>query len=320
MTSLNALRWDARLLQKKLKKLGVPPPPPKGKPTLPNIMKAGVFYTCGTSLAPWEQYVALLRLTVERESSKWTADAYGHNVLVSALVAAPETERPETPHGHVAAKPVIDNHGYLSAAILAGEAVEPLVTSAERAQFGRWMELGRRVLRGEELSPGDEALLDADLPMTRLPSRAISRQLTAPMGPLRVGQGIGFDAEEAAINNVAGKGAREACACAAALLGRTQQGLARAFLEQLDALILREDARLQFEKVAVKVSAPVVASRWRAAENGKTTHWIAELRNGKLALLWKVKGKWRLVEGGREEVLVCVTDAHLRDATRALLG
>ncbi|MFT3710840.1 MAG: hypothetical protein QM817_24715 [Archangium sp.] len=315
MSNLNALRWDSRILQKKLKKLGVPPPPPKGKPVQSDIMKPGKFYVPGAELAHWEKYNALLTSALETAASQWTSDAYGHNVMVAALDAASGEERPEKPHGHVAARPVIDNHGYLRAAILAAEAVEKLVPKADQKRFTRLLELGRRVALGRDLTDADESLLDAEMPFVRLPSRAVSRQFTAT-GPLRVAQGVALDAVEAAINNVAGKGAREACAQAV----RSLTGKARPFLEKLDALILREDARLQFEKVAVKPSSPVVASRWRGAEKGKGSHWIAELQNGSLALLWKVKGKWRLVEGSRDDVLACVSDSHLRAATDALLG
>jgi hypothetical protein len=83
-------------------------------------------------------------------------------------------------------------------------------------------------------------------------------------------------------------------------------------------LLLLEDAKLQFSKVSEQPSAAVVASRWRGAEKGKGSHWLAELAGGSFALLWKVKGKWRLVEGSRDDVLASVPDSHFEAATRAL--
>ena len=136
---------------------------------------------------------------------------------------------------------------------------------------------------------------------------------------LKVSEGVGLEAEEADAHNVGGKGAREACARAVEVLSKSA-GAVKKFLAALDALILLEDAKRQLGEVSVKPSAPVVASRWRGAEKGKGSHWLVELSNGSFALLWKVKGKWRLVEGERDEVLASVSDAHFKAATQALLG
>lgn len=67
-----------------------------------------------------------------------------------------------------------------------------------------------------------------------------------------------------------------------------------------------------------QASAPVVAGLWRGAERGKATHWLVKLANGRYALLWKVRGKWRLVEGTREDTLASVSDEHMKDAVDAL--
>lgn len=314
--TLSELRWDVRELQKKLKKLGVTPPPPKGAKPIADIMKPGKFYVAQNALAPAARYLAQLQAVLDAQETRWTPEAYLHNVMAAALAVAPASEQLERPHGHVAARPVIDNHGYLALALLAAEHVSKRVPAAERARFGRWVELGRRVAQKQELRASDEALLDAELPYERLPSRALSRVFTAKTPTLLVAQGVGLEAEQAEAHNVAGKGAREACARAVEVLATS----AKQFLTALDALILLEDAKLKLGDVSVKPSAAMVASRWRGAEKGKGSHWLVELANGNFALLWKVKGKWRLVEGGRDEVLASVPDAHFKAATQALLG
>ncbi len=319
MPSLSELRWDVRELQKKLKKLGVTPPPPKGAKPLADIMKPGKFYVAQNALAPTAAYLAQLQAVVDAQESRWTPEAYLHNVMAAALAVAPASERLERPHGHVPARPVIDNHGYLALALLAAEHVSKQVPPSERARFTRWVELGQRVAKKQELSKKDEALLTAEMPYVRLPSRAISQAFTAQTPTLRVAQGVGLEAEEADAHNVGGKGAREACARAVEVLSKSA-GAVKKFLAALDALILLEDAKLKLGEVSVKPSAPVVASRWRGAEKGKGSHWLVELSNGNFALLWKVKGKWRLVEGERDEVLASVADAHFKAATQALLG
>jgi hypothetical protein len=308
-------KWDIRNLQRKLKKLGVTPPPPKGKPVLADIMKPGKFYAHPTGLAALEAYFTQLSELAHSQGSTWTADAFLHNVLGAALASAPKSEQLARPHGHVAARPVIDNRGYLSAALLAAEHVKPFVKSGELATFERSIALGRKVLAGEEFNAKDEALL-RELPHVRQRSGAHSRDFTATSPALRAAQGVVLEAEQAATNNVAGKGAREACARAAQLL--TKPGEARRFLEKLDALIQLEDAKLQFSKVTEKASAPIVSALWRGAEKGKSSHWLVKLENGRYALLWKVKGKWRLIEGTKDDALASVPDGHLKDAVNAL--
>ena len=88
----NDFKWDIRELQKKL---GVPPPPPKGKPVLPDIMKPGRFYAHPDSLAKLEAYFAQLTSVFEARSSKWTPDAFLHNVLAAASARAPKNEQLE---------------------------------------------------------------------------------------------------------------------------------------------------------------------------------------------------------------------------------
>ncbi|MBM4778153.1 MAG: hypothetical protein GQE15_10680 [Archangiaceae bacterium] len=317
--TLSVLRWDVRELQKKLKKLGVTPPPPKGAKALADIMKPGKFYVAQNAREPTAEYLAQLQALVDAQETRWTPEAYLHNVMAAALAVAPPSEQLDAPHGRVPARPVIDNHGYLALALLAAEHVSKKVPEAERARFTRWVELGQRVAKRQALSARDEALLTEELPYVRLPSRAISRAFTATSPCLRVAQGVGLEAEEADAHNVGGKGAREACARAVEVLSKSS-GAAKKFLTALDALILLEDAKLRFGEVSAKPSAAVVASRWRGAEKGKGSHWVVELTNGNFALLWKVKGKWRLVEGGRDEVLASVPDAHFKAATQALLG
>ena len=311
--TMSALKWDVREVTKKLKKLGVMPPPPKGKPAMKDIMKPGKFYAMPRSYEEVDAYLGQLRRVLDGQSSKWTADAFLHTVLAAAMKAAPEDQRLERPHGHVAAKPVINNRGYLGAALLAAEHVRALVPEAERKAFNRLEELGRRVLAGKEMTSEDEAVLNREAPHVWQPSGAHSRNFTAVSPVLRIAQGVAFEAEEAEANNVGGKGAREACAQAAQVLAKP-----RPFLEALDALILLEDAKLQFSKVSEKPSAELVASCWRGAEKGKGSHWLVKLANGRFALLWKVKGKWRLVEGSREDAIASVPDAHLKDAVAAM--
>lgn len=326
MTFLSSPLWtlgqESKALQRQLKALGVAPPPPPGRGALADIMKPGRFYEFerDAKLVPQlERYVETLQLAVTAAQSRWTADAHGHSVLMAAQDAAPASARLSRPHGGVPAKPVIDALGYVHAALLAARSVEHLVSKKDRVRFRRLVELGERVVSKRAFGAGDQRVIDDETPRGQLASRALTRLFTADAGPLRVAQGIAIDAEHAVQRGVAGKGSREACISAVQLLSADSKAV-RSFLEQLDAVLLREDARTQFEKVAVKPSSPVKRTRWRGASKGKPSHWLVELESGGFALLWKAKGKWRVVEGARHDVLACVTDTELRAATEALLG
>jgi hypothetical protein len=312
---LSTLRWDSQELQKKLKKLGVAPPPPSGQKPKADILKPGKFYSAGKAFADWAAYVAQLRAAIDGLGSAWSLDAYGHNVMIAALAAAPVAEWLARPHGHVAARPVLDNRGYLVLALLAAEHVRPLVPAASKARFQALVALAEGVVEGRALSADDEDLIDRELPMVRLRSRAQSRELTAEEPAVRVAQAAAMEAEETDIRNVGGKGARAACALAAGLVRSP-----RAFLAALDARIALEDARTQLEKVKHVPSAQVEEVLWRGAENGKSSHWLVRLASGRYALLWKAKGKWRLDEGGRDDMLATVSDSHAAAAMRAVLA
>lgn len=307
------MTWDIREATRKLKKLGVVPPPPKGKPAKGDIMKPGKFYGMPRGVEALSAYLSQLRALLDSQGSKWTAEAFLHNVLAAAMEAAPVGERLERPHGHVAAKPVIANRGYLGAALLAAEHVGPLVSPDEKQAFNRRVAIGNRVMAGKEITADDWALLEREMPNVWQPSGASSRNFTAMSPALRVAQAVAFEAEVTETNDVGGRGARTACVNAVAVLSKP-----RRFLEALDTLILLEDARLQFSKVSEQPSAEVVASCWRGAEKGKSSHWLVKLANGRYALLWKVKGKWRVVEGTREDAIASVPDAQLKDAVAAM--
>lgn len=317
--TLFELQLKVSAAQRKLKKLGVVPPPPSGAKALADIMKPGRRYTPPKALAPTKAYLAQLTNLLTQSANRWTDEAYLHNVMAAALEAAPPPLRPNEPHGHVPARPVIGNEGYLALSLLAAEWVTPHVSSKERASFDRWVALGKRVSRGLALTAKDRALFNRELPYVRLPSRAISRVFTAKTPALLVAQGVGLEAEQTHARNVGGKGAREACARAVKLLGPSPKTVT-AFLQALDATILLESAKVQLGDVKEQPSSAPVACRWRGAEGGKVIAFLVELADGHFALVWKLKGTWRLVEGERDAVLATVPDAHFASATRALLG
>ncbi len=93
----NDLKWELRELQKKLKKLGVAPPPPKGKPARADIMKPGKFYAHPPSLEALQRYFAEFTALHEAQGRKWTPEAFLHNVLAAAMRRAPEGERLSRP-------------------------------------------------------------------------------------------------------------------------------------------------------------------------------------------------------------------------------
>jgi hypothetical protein len=323
MNLLDSPLWKlgqrSKALQRRLKALGQPPPPPAGRAPLADVMKPGRFYEFTTDVRALERYVAVLQAALAPAGTRWSPAAHGHSVLMAAQRAAPPRERLTRPHAGAPARPLIDAVGYVHAGLEAARAVAHLVAAGGRRRFTSLVALGQRVASGRELTARDRRLLDTEVPRGKLATGALTRLFTAPTGALRVAQGIAIDAGHAALRGVAGKGAREACVHAVQLLA-SRPGAVRTFLERLDAVLLREDARCAFARCSVKPSSAVKHTWWRGAARGTVTHWLVELERGAFALVWKVKGRWRLVEGAREDVLACVSDSHLRAATEALLG
>lgn len=306
------LDWESRILQRKLKALGVPPPAPAGQPVKPGILKKAQYY----AVVGWDAkhaYLLKLRELFASQSTKWTDEACLHTVLAAAQKAAPETERLRVCHQGVPARPVIANAGYVALCVLAADAVAHLVPAAEQKEFRKWVEFARPVRERDVLTKAQQKSQQASM-------NTWLHEVSATTPALILAQSTALAADCCSSGDDAGKVTRQAVVTALQMLAAEgKPGAARQLLEAMDRLILKEDALTQLTKMKQQPRSPVVAAAWRGVEKGKATHWLVQLEQG-FALWWKVRGQWRLVEGSREDVLASVPDAQMASATVALLN
>ncbi|MEZ4322401.1 MAG: hypothetical protein R3F61_33350 [Myxococcota bacterium] len=116
----------------------------------------------------------------------------------------------------------------------------------------------------------------------------------------------------------------QAAAVAVALAERSPPAL-HAYLACMDDTLRRLDIVHALAKRKQAASSPVIRAAYRAGDPASvpagpraTTLHIAELANGTYGLLCKLKGRYRWIEGTREEVLASVPEAQFTDAVRAL--
>jgi len=306
------LDWESRILQRQLKALGVAPPPPTGQPAKPGILKKAQYY----AVVGWDAkhaYLLKLRDLFATASTKWTDEACLHTVLAAAQKAAPEGERLTVCHHGVTARPVIANAGYVALCVLAADTVAHLVPASEKKEFRTWVEFARPVRERDVLTRAQQKSQQASM-------NTWLHEVSATTPALILAQSAALAADCCSGGSDAGKVTRQAVVTALQMLALERKpGAARRFLEAIDRLILKEDALTQLTKMKQQPRGQVVASAWRGAEKGETTHWLVQLEQG-FALWWKVRGQWRLVEGSRDDVLASVPDAQMASATAALLG
>jgi len=89
---------------------------------------------------------------------------------------------------------------------------------------------------------------------------------------------------------------------------------ARAFVAELDRVIVREELRVMLADRGHASAPDVEACLWRAATDRKVTHLLGRLASGELVLTFKVGTRWRVFTGPRDEVLATIPDEHFERA------
>jgi hypothetical protein len=89
---------------------------------------------------------------------------------------------------------------------------------------------------------------------------------------------------------------------------------ARAFVAELDRVIVREELRVMLAERGHAYAPDVEACLWRAASNRKVTHLLGRLASGELVLTFKIGTRWRVFTGPRDEVLATIPDEHFESA------
>lgn len=291
---MSSLKGDCRTLQRRLKALGVVPPAPDGQKPSPDAMKPGHYYVVVAPLG-LAAYVARLRAACAVAEQSWQPNAHLHAVLAAARDAA-NVDVGAVAHGGVPARPAFGNPGHLRVLFFLLQQVAPRPAEKKAHAAAEAIVVGM-------LNPGlrSKAQLRA-LQQVVLTSKASPLARFATEGAFRSLQASPVDpmtrrAAEAAVKEVE----------------HPRRG---AFLKALDAVLLREDLAAVLDGRFDEGLVDEVL--FRAAEGGRTTHWLGRLKGGKHVLVWKVKGRFHVVHGEKDDVLASVPDAHMRAAITAV--
>ena len=272
-------------------------------------MRAGVYYTVG-ALPAKRLYVAQLRALYDEHGSDWNPASHLHRVLEAALAAAPVAERPAAPHHRgVPACPVFANKGYVRIAIYGAEVVAGTLKKAERAQYDAWLAQARQ-FNGRGTWTRKVLAEMARSVYVKLPATA-SRALEEA----RCAAALAYNSDK---NGDGGDvSTREAMVDIVEYLGAQKLPI-KPFLVGLDDVIVREDMQFVLDKAAgYEAKSDLDAVVWRAASDDKSTHWIGRLADGSYVLVYKARGRFQVIGGGREDVLASVPDEQMESALKA---
>lgn len=257
-----------------------------------------------------------------------------HSFLQRALDAVAPAARPPGPHhGGVAAKPELGRLGNTGVAIFLAETVAPKVAVKERKRFADWLTAARTVYdrqarcqvthhkgvtwRTRSLSQDEKTALQRSLelePKTMCYTRT-SPGVLALSPALHIANAaalLAWDLEMGGGGPYANVAVGDAIRHAVALVADP-----RAFIDQLDRVMLREELRSLVWQRNDPRAPDITACVWRAAANHKTSHSLGTLATGDYLLVFKAGSRWRVFSGPRDEVLATVPDPHFTSAVEA---
>lgn len=243
-----------------------------------------------------------------------------HHLLAGALEVTPPTIHPRRPFHGGGPSPKVDAQRYVVAALWLCDQVEPLVDASDRGVFEEWRDLAREQLRLGE----DDRTHVAKL------RTAVAGKVRRPT--VKVAVWAAHEANNWATRPIyAGGAARPAAKLVASLLlDREGPDRAQRYLLDLDAECLRLDALTLAHERKLSFSRPLARTVWRGVVDDKPMAWLSQLdpsgRGGRKkltdpndgwALLVKLKTRWTVLEGTRDEVLASVPDSHFAAAVAA---
>jgi hypothetical protein len=240
-----------------------------------------------------------------------------HRILGEAMRAAYASDWPAQPHRGDGPTPTLTGLMQIDLALWLAAEVEPLLPAAERQLFDGAVAQARAFHQGKK-SATYKALADTATALRKLKTRspALDVALNAVAAARSLAKG---GANLADVNKFA---SLAAAATVAALGGAPDRALpaVRAFLERLDDAILTRELGVQLEERGMTPSRSIVAVQYRPAGTGALPALIlARLESGSYGLWTKLKARWQWIEGGKEDVLASIPDAHFAAAVAALV-
>ncbi len=137
--------------------------------------------------------------------------------------------------------------------------------------------------------------------------------------PCKVGLWAANEAFNASTHSIyAGTPTRAAGANVAKLLLKTAPAEVPAYLAALDALCVHLELLTVLRAREKELPVSAVATPFRGLTDGKPTHYVVELVDGRYALLGKQGARWQLHVGKRQEVLATVPDTLFAAAVAAV--
>lgn len=222
--------------------------------------------------------------------------------LVPALANAPVDQHPPRPFHHGGPPPKLDEDAVVALALWACDRADPYVAKSDRALFDAWVGDARR-----QYALGRE------------------KRSLGPIGPPTKKLDLALDVAARTLRHVSmwADGSRVAGWAGQAIICLVQlaykrDGDVRALLVELDDTCVHLEACSKLRAHDLSTSAPLEHTQWRGSTKDKATHWLGVLENRSHALIHKIGGRWRLVEGAYDFVIAHLPDEHLGPAVAAV--
>lgn len=229
-----------------------------------------------------------------------------HHLLRGALKGSPPDAHPAEPFHGGGPMPKFDAEAYAVAALWLADRVAPLVDPRDRALFDEHVALAR----AEHAAPkGDPARLAK---LRGVDAKSASRV------PAKVALWAANEAWNATTHSIyAGTPTRAAFANVAKHYAKKAPAELPPYLAAVDALCVHLELLTVLRDRGKTLPASPVETPYRGLTDGKPSHYVTRLGDGRWAVLAKEGARWQLHVGARDEVLASVPDALFQAAVRA---
>ena len=226
-----------------------------------------------------------------------------HPVLVYAWRAAPPDARPTSAVHRGELEPFIGARNTVRLVVFLARRVAHLVPKAEKKAFDRLLALA---LTAVGANGSNESLREM-------------AQRASKEGAMSIARSACVEASATLSRpDMAGIAARPAGERVVKILLEAEgKDAVRGLLTDLDEELRRLDIAHAVDLKKKTPSRPIARAIHRGAEKGKVILWLAELEGGHLGLLSKQGRLWTWSEGGRDDILATIPDAHFERAVMA---
>lgn len=230
-----------------------------------------------------------------------------HHMLKGALKATPRETHPPSPFHGGGPMPKFDGRAYAVGGLWLAERVRPFLDARDRDVFEEHV----AAVKAELLSP------DSDKKRTSMLREADAAKFSRV--PAKVGQWVANEAWNASHGSIyAGTPIRAAAANVAKLLLKKAPSEVAQYLAELDALCVHLEALTMLRDRHKEVPSPAVRTPFRGLVEGRPTHYLMELQDGRWACFGKVNNRWQVQVGDRDTALACLPDDIFPKAVEAI--